>query len=97
MHSWSKKATLPNDAMAERPGKRRRSRAAAAKRRVRLQARYPPSWPSPHSPDPETAPGPNFSGRRLVKSGGTVEQYKQPHLVPDLHIAESFRSLEPVS
>ena len=38
-----------------------------------------------------------FQRRRLVRSGGTVEQYKQPHLVPDLHIAESFRSLEPVS
>ncbi len=38
-----------------------------------------------------------FQRRRLVKSGGTVEQYKQPHLVGDLHIAESFRSLEPVS
>jgi hypothetical protein len=38
-----------------------------------------------------------FQRRRLVRSGGTVEQYKQPHLVPDLHIAESFRSLEAVS
>ena len=25
-----------------------------------------------------------FQRRRLVRSGGTVEQYKQPHLVPDL-------------
>jgi hypothetical protein len=38
-----------------------------------------------------------FQRQRLVKSGGTVEQYKQPHLVPDLQIANSFRSLEPVS
>jgi hypothetical protein len=38
-----------------------------------------------------------FQRQRLVRSGGTVEQYKQPHLVPDLHIAERFRSLEPVS
>jgi hypothetical protein len=38
-----------------------------------------------------------FQRRRLVRSGGTVEQYKQPHLVPDLQIAESFRPLEPVS
>jgi hypothetical protein len=38
-----------------------------------------------------------FQRRRLVRSGGTVEQYKQPHLVPDLHIAESFCSLQPVS
>ncbi len=39
----------------------------------------------------------DFQRRRLVQSGGTVEQYKQPHLVPDLHVAESFRPLEPVS
>jgi hypothetical protein len=38
-----------------------------------------------------------FQRQRLVRSGGTVEQYKQPHLVPDLQIANSFRSLEPVS
>jgi hypothetical protein len=38
-----------------------------------------------------------FQRQRLVRSGGTVEQYKQPHLVPDLHIAESFRSLESVT
>jgi hypothetical protein len=38
-----------------------------------------------------------FQRRRLVRSGGTVEQYKQPHLVPDLNIAETFRPLEPVS
>jgi GH3 auxin-responsive promoter len=38
-----------------------------------------------------------FQRRRLVRSGGTVEQYKQPHLVPDLNIAESFRAQEPVS
>src|SRR5262249_1808274 len=25
-----------------------------------------------------------FQKRRLAKSGGTVEQYKQPHLIPDL-------------
>lgn len=37
-----------------------------------------------------------FQARRLVQSGGTVEQYKQPHLVPDLGVAESFRRLEPV-
>ena len=37
-----------------------------------------------------------FQRRRLVRSGGTVEQYKQPHLVPDLHVADSFRPLEPV-
>lgn len=38
-----------------------------------------------------------FQRRRLFRSGGTVEQYKQPHLVPDLSIAETFRPLEPVS
>jgi hypothetical protein len=38
-----------------------------------------------------------FQRRRLARSGGTVEQYKQPHLVPDLNIAETFRPLEAVS
>ncbi len=38
-----------------------------------------------------------FQRRRLARSGGTVEQYKQPHLVPELNIAESFRSLVAVS
>ena len=37
-----------------------------------------------------------FQKRRLAQSGGTVEQYKQPHLVADLELAESFRRLEPV-
>ncbi|MCI4348533.1 MAG: GH3 auxin-responsive promoter family protein, partial [Thermoplasmata archaeon] len=31
-----------------------------------------------------------FQKRRLVRSGGTVEQYKQPHLVPDLDLVASF-------
>jgi hypothetical protein len=38
-----------------------------------------------------------FQKRRLVRSGGTVEQYKQPHLVPDLELISSFRHLEVVS
>ncbi len=38
-----------------------------------------------------------FQKKRLKKSGGTVEQYKQPHLVPDLELISSFRLLEPVS
>jgi GH3 auxin-responsive promoter len=38
-----------------------------------------------------------FQKRRLARSGGTVEQYKQPHLVPDLELIDSFRRLEPVS
>ena len=38
-----------------------------------------------------------FQKRRLLKSGGTVEQYKQPHLVPDLELLASFRQLEVVS
>jgi hypothetical protein len=37
-----------------------------------------------------------FQKRRLVRSGGTVEQYKQPHLVPDLQLIDSFRHLEVV-
>jgi hypothetical protein len=32
----------------------------------------------------------DFQKRRLVRSGGTVEQYKQPHLVVDLQVIESF-------
>jgi GH3 auxin-responsive promoter len=32
----------------------------------------------------------DFQKRRLVRSGGTVEQYKQPHLVADLQVIESF-------
>jgi hypothetical protein len=31
-----------------------------------------------------------FQRRRLARSGGTVEQYKQPHLMPDLTVIESF-------
>jgi hypothetical protein len=38
-----------------------------------------------------------FQQRRLVRGGGTVEQYKQPHLVPDLDATTHFRRLEPVS
>jgi hypothetical protein len=38
-----------------------------------------------------------FQKRRLVRSGGTVEQYKQPHLVPDLDLISSFTRHEPVS
>ena len=32
----------------------------------------------------------DFQHRRLAQSGGTVEQYKQPHLMPDLKVIESF-------
>jgi hypothetical protein len=32
----------------------------------------------------------DFQRRRLAQSGGTVEQYKQPHLMPDLHAIDSF-------
>ncbi len=33
----------------------------------------------------------DFQKRRLLRSGGTVEQYKQPHLVPDLKVLETFQ------
>ncbi len=33
----------------------------------------------------------DFQKRRLARSGGTVEQYKQPHLMADLGVMESFR------
>jgi hypothetical protein len=32
-----------------------------------------------------------FQRRRLAQSGGTVEQYKQPHLSPDLKALDAFR------
>ncbi len=32
----------------------------------------------------------DFQKRRLAQSGGTVEQYKQPHLMPDLKAIDSF-------
>jgi hypothetical protein len=37
-----------------------------------------------------------FQKRRLGRSGGTVEQYKQPHLVPDPDLLASFRIVEAV-
>jgi hypothetical protein len=39
----------------------------------------------------------DFQRRRLAKSGGTVEQYKQPCLMPDLTVIETFafRDAEP--
>ena len=36
----------------------------------------------------------DFQKRRLAQSGGTVEQYKQPHLMPDLGIIDTFASGE---
>ena len=38
-----------------------------------------------------------FQKRRLARSGGTVEQYKQPHLIPDLDAIESFPLSDSVS
>ena len=35
-----------------------------------------------------------FQKRRLAKSGGTVEQYKQPHLTPDLKALETFEFVD---
>jgi GH3 auxin-responsive promoter len=35
-----------------------------------------------------------FQKRRLAKSGGAVEQYKQPHLIPDLNQIETFQPVE---
>jgi hypothetical protein len=36
----------------------------------------------------------DFQKRRLARSGGTVEQYKQPHLMPDLKAIESFQFVD---
>src|SRR5262249_53493293 len=38
-----------------------------------------------------------FQRRRLSRSGGTVEQYKQPHLIPDLGAIKSFQLRYPVA
>jgi hypothetical protein len=38
-----------------------------------------------------------FQKQRLAQKGGTVEQYKQPHLIPDLSALESFRLVDPVA
>lgn len=35
----------------------------------------------------------DFQRRRLAKSGGTVEQYKQPFLLADLDVIDSFQSV----
>jgi hypothetical protein len=39
----------------------------------------------------------DFQKWRLARSGGKVEQYKQPHLIPDLGALDSFRVLDPVT
>ena len=38
-----------------------------------------------------------FQRRRLAQSGGTVEQYKQPCLLPDLAALDAFGDCEPVA
>ena len=38
-----------------------------------------------------------YKGYRLSRSGGTVEQYKQPCLLPDLHSIEHFELLDPIN
>ena len=38
-----------------------------------------------------------FQKRRLARSGGTVEQYKQPHLIPDLGAVDFFPSRMPMT
>lgn len=35
-----------------------------------------------------------FQARRLTRSGGTVEQYKQPHLMPDPEAIDSFELVD---
>ena len=37
-----------------------------------------------------------FQGRRLARSGGTVEQYKQPCLMSDLEAIASFRFIDSI-
>jgi hypothetical protein len=38
-----------------------------------------------------------FQKRRLARSGGTVEQYKQPHLIPDTNEINAFSTLDSVA
>jgi hypothetical protein len=38
----------------------------------------------------------DFQKRRLARSGGTVEQYKQPHLIPDVEAIHGFPMVAPV-
>ena len=38
-----------------------------------------------------------FQKRRLARSGGTVEQYKQPHLIPDPNEIGNFPALDSVA
>lgn len=38
-----------------------------------------------------------FQKRRLARSGGTVEQYKQPHLIPDQSAVDAFEVLDGVA
>ncbi|GAC1465307.1 MAG: GH3 auxin-responsive promoter family protein [Isosphaeraceae bacterium] len=45
---------------------------------IRLRRVVPGSWV-------------DFQRRRLARSGGTVEQYKQPHLMPDLEALGTFQ------
>ncbi|MBV8486653.1 MAG: GH3 auxin-responsive promoter family protein, partial [Planctomycetaceae bacterium] len=35
-----------------------------------------------------------FQRHRLARSGGTVEQYKQPHLIADIDAIDLFRPLQ---
>jgi hypothetical protein len=37
----------------------------------------------------------DFQRRRLARSGGTAEQYKQPCLLPDLEAVHQFRFVDP--
>ena len=77
--------------------RRRRGAAPAAQRRVRLQARHPPTRPRPHDPTAATAPGPNSRNGVWRGAAGTVEQYKQPHLIPDPNEIGNFPTLDSVA
>ena len=39
----------------------------------------------------------DFQKRRLARSGGTVEQYKQPHLIPDVEAIHAFPIVDAVA
>ena len=57
------------------------ARTSAGSARLGMRPDPPGSWSA-------------FQKRRLVRSGGAVEQYKQPHLIPDLNQIDTFQPVE---
>ena len=92
--SWSRRPTSP----APTPtGWRRRSRRSSCRQNVEYENRRETLRLGPiRIVRIRLGSWADFQRRRLAKSGGTVEQYKQPHLMPDLEQLAAFRVVEPV-